>query len=243
MQNGKKYFKVVPIQPDPSYIFSNYIRIDSATANVYYYNTFANYEGIIDTLAAQPGDSYSVVFSAGNPASPHQFSVVCLQIDTVNLFNTLTDVKKFYIPIVDNKRWYNYAKGIGNIYNKVSIVWIIGYDLIYDLVYAKINGKEYGTFVGVKGNDMIPGSYSLSQNYPNPFNPITKIRYSLPAAGFVSLKVYDLVGQEIHMLVNEEKPAGSFEVSFDGKNLASGVYFYKLSSGSFTQTKKFILMR
>jgi hypothetical protein len=89
--------------------------------------------------------------------------------------------------------------------------------------------------------------FVLSQNYPNPFNPSTTIRYSIPIAGNVTLKVFDILGKEIATLVNEEKPAGEYEVEFSatggGRNLPSGIYFYQLQSGSYVETKKMILLR
>ncbi|MBX7046209.1 MAG: T9SS type A sorting domain-containing protein [Ignavibacteria bacterium] len=88
-----------------------------------------------------------------------------------------------------------------------------------------------------------PNKFLLEQNYPNPFNPNTIINYQLAASGFVSLKVYDITGKEIAVLVNEAKQAGYYSVSFDGKNLSSGVYFYKLTAGSFTTEKKMVLVK
>jgi photosystem II stability/assembly factor-like uncharacterized protein len=89
----------------------------------------------------------------------------------------------------------------------------------------------------------LPEQFALEQNYPNPFNPSTTIRYSIPTSEFVTLKVYDVLGNEVATLVNEEKPAGSYEVNFNAAELSSGIYFYTLQSGSFTQTKKLILMK
>jgi hypothetical protein len=90
--------------------------------------------------------------------------------------------------------------------------------------------------------------FSLEQNYPNPFNPITKIKYTIPSVGtslmkFVQLKVYDVLGNEVATLVNEEKPAGSYEVEFDASGLSSGIYFYKLQAGSFIDTRKMLLLK
>ena len=96
----------------------------------------------------------------------------------------------------------------------------------------------------------VPENFSLSQNYPNPFNPTTKIRYSIPEAPLslgegqgVRLVIFDVLGKEITTLVDEFKPAGSYEVKFNASGLSSGVYFYQLVSGSFVQTKKMILLR
>jgi len=86
-------------------------------------------------------------------------------------------------------------------------------------------------------------SYSLSNNYPNPFNPSTKIKYSIPNESKVIIKVYDVLGKEIETLVSEEKPAGTYEVTWYAENLPSGVYFYQLKAGSFVETKKMILLK
>jgi hypothetical protein len=85
--------------------------------------------------------------------------------------------------------------------------------------------------------------FSLSQNYPNPFNPTTSLQYTIGSRQFVTLKVYDLLGREIATLVNEEKPAGEYEVEFDGSALTSGIYFYQLKAGEFTETRKMILLK
>ena len=89
----------------------------------------------------------------------------------------------------------------------------------------------------------IPNEYNLSQNYPNPFNPVTKINFDIPKNGFVSLKVYDIVGKEIKTLVSEVKNPGSYSVDFNGANFASGTYFYRLESNGFVSTKKMILVK
>jgi hypothetical protein len=97
----------------------------------------------------------------------------------------------------------------------------------------------------------VPDRFALYQNYPNPFNPSTKIQYSIPAStsrSLVTLKVYNLLGNEIATLVNEEKPAGTYEVEFsaasiNGAELPSGIYFYRLTAGSFVQTMKMILLK
>ncbi|MGE5399302.1 MAG: choice-of-anchor Q domain-containing protein [Ignavibacteriales bacterium] len=93
------------------------------------------------------------------------------------------------------------------------------------------------------GNSTAPDQFQLNQNYPNPFNPSTSIKYSLPQAAFVSLKVYDILGKEVATLVNEQKAPGSYEVSFQGGSLASGIYIYQLKAGTFEQVRKMILSK
>jgi hypothetical protein len=100
-----------------------------------------------------------------------------------------------------------------------------------------------GTITFVEEYNKPPYSFNLDQNYPNPFNPTTSIRFSLPSERFISLTVYDVLGSEIAILVNEDKPAGDYEVEFDGNGLSSGIYFYQLKAGNFIQTKKMILLR
>jgi len=93
----------------------------------------------------------------------------------------------------------------------------------------------------IKG--LLPSEFSLDQNYPNPFNPTTIINYSLPKSAFVKLIVYDVLGRVIKTLVDEEKSAGNYSVQFNGSNLSSGVYFYRLTAGNFISTKKLVLLK
>jgi len=83
----------------------------------------------------------------------------------------------------------------------------------------------------------------LHQNYPNPFNPVSIIRYDIPTSSFVRISVYDILGEEIRSLVSEEKNPGTYEVTFDAKNLPSGIYFYTIRAGEFSQSRKMILMK
>ena len=85
--------------------------------------------------------------------------------------------------------------------------------------------------------------FSLSQNYPNPFNPSTKLSYSITQSGLVILKVYDVLGTEVETLVNEEKPIGTYELTWNAANLPSGIYFYQLRAGEYTAVKKMLLVK
>jgi hypothetical protein len=89
----------------------------------------------------------------------------------------------------------------------------------------------------------LPRAYSLSQNYPNPFNPSTVIKYQILEDGIVTMKIYDILGNEIKNIVNEHKPAGNYEVSFDASDLASGVYIYRINVNDFNSLKKMILVK
>jgi hypothetical protein len=83
----------------------------------------------------------------------------------------------------------------------------------------------------------------LAQNYPNPFNPATSIKFSLPKQSHVKLVIYDVLGKEIATLVNDELKAGVYNKTFDGSNFASGVYFYRIDAGDFTDVKKMVLVK
>jgi hypothetical protein len=108
-----------------------------------------------------------------------------------------------------------------------------------------IGAYEYQNGMGIKNNspDSNIKKYFLFQNHPNPFNPNTITKYQIPELSFVILKVFDLMGNEIATLVEEEKPVGKYEVNWYAENLASGVYFYQLVAGDFKQTKKMLLLR
>ncbi len=89
---------------------------------------------------------------------------------------------------------------------------------------------------------VLPTDFRLEQNYPNPFNPSTNISFSIPSKGFVTLKIYDLLGRQVATIVSEQMPAGSHTRRWDATDVPSGVYFYRLRVGSLTQTKKMVLI-
>lgn len=113
------------------------------------------------------------------------------------------------------------------------------------LYAARLDGLWYKPFVptSVDKPETVPASIRLDQNYPNPFNPSTNIGFMVQGSGFVSLKVFDLLGREVVTLVNDERPAGSHTVSFNASGLASGVYYYRLASNSAVRTRQMIFMK
>ncbi len=98
---------------------------------------------------------------------------------------------------------------------------------------------EYSEIVEIEVQ--MPEQFSLVQNFPNPFNPSTVIRFSIPQQDHVTLRVFDVLGKEVAKIIDEQKPAGSYEISFDGSEFSSGVYFYQLLSGKYSSVKKMIL--
>jgi hypothetical protein len=99
------------------------------------------------------------------------------------------------------------------------------------------------TAVSVEANEDLPTTFALGQNYPNPFNPKTVVSYQLPVVSNVRLEVYDLLGREVALLVNERQAAGSYNVTFDAGRLASGTYLYRITAGQFVQTRKMVLLK
>ncbi len=107
-----------------------------------------------------------------------------------------------------------------------------------DLSVEKIDGVT-----GITDVNETPKTYQLLQNYPNPFNPSTIISYQLPKQGFVSLNIYNILGQKVAQIVNEVQNAGSYQANFDASNLPSGLYIYQIKAGSFVQSKKMMLLK
>ncbi len=142
---------------------------------------------------------------------------------------------------------------------EIIVAYVIGQgtDALNSITEARYNsiqsqGLHYFNFdpdglpiVGMEevDQDYIPTNYTLSQNYPNPFNPSTKIRYSIPHTAKVVIKVFDVLGNEIETLINEEKQAGTYELTWYAEGLPSGVYFYQLQTNDFIKTKKMVLMK
>jgi hypothetical protein len=115
-----------------------------------------------------------------------------------------------------------------------------------DIIKALVDTNDInntGTGVGMLDLYSNPAKYSLIQNYPNPFNPSTTISFSLPSKSIVSLKVFDLTGKEIAIIVSQELSAGTYSRQWNAANMSSGIYFYQLQAGTYTETKKLVLLR
>lgn len=128
---------------------------------------------------------------------------------------------------------------------------ITAYNGVVRPIWIRLDGTSLSVMTAIIGLPtgvqepitVLPSEYKLSQNDPNPFNPVTNIKYQIPKDAFVSIKVYNMVGQEVAVLVNEFKRAGEYSYDFSGANLTTGVYFYRMISGDFSQTKKMMLIK
>ena len=123
----------------------------------------------------------------------------------------------------------------------------LGFDFLHGIndsgTYFLIDSFEDTTIVGIEDESGLPSDFRLFQNYPNPFNPQTSIRYTVLSSTYVNLIVYDILGREVTTLVNEEKYSGMYEVVFDASHLSSGIYFCRLTTGKYTETKKMVLQK
>ncbi|MFA5010858.1 MAG: T9SS type A sorting domain-containing protein [Ignavibacteria bacterium] len=147
-----------------------------------------------------------------------------------------------YVSSNDGASWFQKNEGL-NGQNIISLA-ISGNTIFAGTESNGILKRPLSEVVGIQNiSNEIPSSYSLGQNYPNPFNPITVIGFQLPVVSDVSLKVYDIRGKEIQTLVNERLQPGTFEVTFNGLGLNSGVYFYKLFTNNYSKTKRMILIK
>jgi hypothetical protein len=229
--------------PFDGYISKTYERIDSTTVCVYRYTDdplFTDKEFLVDSLLADSGDYFGGSYT-GFTSNQGVFSTLCLDIYEDSVLNYPTEVRELEdesgIPATN----LLFAKGLGFI-NASSCEFSCGSTV---LRYASIDSIEYGTQITAVDNESLDKleCYILYQNFPNPFNPSTNIDYVLPHPGYVTIKVYDVLGNEVATLVNEEKPAGYYEVDFDGRSFASGIYFYVLRSGNFIESRKMLLLK
>lgn len=202
---------------------------------VYSYSTINQEERLEYDFTLQPGDTVLFI-----PGENDTLLVTLINIRYENIFGL--DRKQWLflfdvIPYYDDEVIVTITDSIG-----LTSTWNIFET--HELVGAIINGKTYGTIVSIEDHkNKLIKSFYLSQNYPNPFNPITRIKYDLPDKSDVEIKVYDILGEQVRTLVNEQQEAGRYEVKFDASNLASGVYLYRINAGSYIDTKKMVLMK
>ena len=233
MSNGKKYFNM-----KDDYYNHNYYRQQGDSVFIFYpslpikeyliFDFSANVGDTITEFQDSEYDKLRIILtnkSKGNPFFP--------------FFSQNTTNYTFYI---DHTSEIDDGEAI-------TITDSLGITSKYNSWYSEllsgaiINNIQYGNITDVKIPTEIPSNFYLAQNYPNPFNPTTTIKFSIPRSSFVSIKVYDILGRAIESIVNEEKSPGIYTVKFDGSTLTSGIYFYQLKAGNYTETKKFILIK
>ena len=186
------------------------------------------------------------------PVELASFTALVSENDVTLSWITSTELNNsgFYIERRDSEYIWNdigFVEGHGTT-TEIHSYTFIDNDLASGIYNYRIKQVDFdGSFEYYELNQEIDivalNTYTLSQNFPNPFNPETKIKFNLPSSAEIIIKVYDIRGKEIKTLINEYKQAGTYEVEFNASNLPSGVYFYKMISGSYSETKKMILLR
>jgi len=214
-------FAKFPIEYNPpSSSFSQWISVYDTTYNLYWQVISTDfYQTIVDVWI----DGYGTLKLPG-------YDLECLRM------------KRDYSWFQFKEFMYITREGVmlvvGNVPSSAPNTGLVNGD--YHILLAE-------SFVSVEDQNQMPMDFKLYQNYPNPFNPVTSIQYAISSRQFITLKVYDVLGNEIATLVNEEKTAGEYEVEFNSvsgiRDLVSGIYFYQLRSGEFIQTKKMMLLK
>lgn len=231
MPNGKQYWIL-----DPFDMFGKYIRSDSAA--IYYWQHFGadtawsekKVFDMRDTIGTRDTINFAkfMFATAGNTFSDTLFFRVT-RVKTYGLggliFGSIAIADRFgYVR-------YEYDADLGSTYDT------------WDLIGCIIADTLYGEMTRVPSLVEPPEQIELLQNYPNPFNPVTNISLSIPQRSFVSVKVYDLLGREVSVIVSQELSAGNYTRQWNAGGFPSGVYFYRLQAGSFVETKKLLLLK
>jgi len=224
MPNGKRYFVF-----ESSYLSTSYRRVDSVKMNIYQYSTSTGTECMYDSLKAVINSTFSGCSSLSTVVS----------FSTINIFGTNRLVRVTRpVPCPGCGRTLVEAIGFYEDYlcltsgNRTTLNGCI------------INGVQYGQILNINLiNTAIPQKFELLQNYPNPFNPVTYFGFRIAEFGLVKLTIYDALGKEIHVLVNQQLQPGIYEADWNASAFSSGIYFYTIMCGDFTETRKMLVIK
>ena len=201
------------------------------------------------------------MFMAGGPAEAGGYNVAgrfgeMVLVDTFSFqhplsMNELTQAFSLPFPTTQDTIYWEFGYKALDAINEWDTIYSCGLSLVWDSIPDFYDRWNFGPKFPVKiltvtSNDENinqPDEFVLYQNYPNPFNPTTKIQFSIPKSEFVTLKVFDLLGKEISVLINEDMHAGNHSFIFDASKLSSGVYFYTIKAGEFNSTKKLLFQK
>jgi hypothetical protein len=201
------------------------------------------------------------MFMAGGPAEAGGYNVAgrfgeMVLVDTFShqhpmAMNELTQAFSLPFPTIQDTIYWEFGYKALETSPEWDTIYSCGLSLVWDSIPDPFDRWNFGPkfpvkILSVTNSEEInlqPEEFVLNQNYPNPFNPTTRIGYRISDIGFVILKIYDTLGNEVAELVNEEKSPGEYEVRFDASNLTSGIYFYTLKSNGSSITKKMLLLK
>ncbi len=248
-EDYKQFARLSSNSNDNGSIISVFRQKTGATWKIKYFRTtnYGDFNSVYESilLGSAVSDSYQPDIVGVRNASKHYFAwrINGSSIDSLR-----------YIGVLSNGNW---PQDVAMMNSQTSLSGVqgpkAGFRYVNDdscfVIYSPFGPKDvwaaYGcpTPTDVSNEEILPAEYLLSQNYPNPFNPSTQISFQIPTAGFTTLNVYGLLGNKIISLINKDLQAGNYDVNFDASNLPSGIYFYRLNSGSFVQTKKMLLLK
>jgi hypothetical protein len=240
--------------------WDQFVRVDSGQGNIRVYVTSGSCPWLIneisrDSLSAQLGDS-SVMNCQANYTSPYYRCVSDTSHDTTcGLYKPAKGFAFSNYHEYGGYKWFVQDIGLTRAFSQAELQsnWI---NLRGFIINGFVCGDTTLTGINIISSE-VPDKFILYQNYPDPFNPVTKIRFDNPPSprspresgergdrgGFIQLVVYDVLGREITTLVNEELQPGTYEVEWDGTNFPSGIYYYRLTAGDYSQTKKMVLIK
>jgi Secretion system C-terminal sorting domain len=243
------------IDPMENYIWQDEIVGDTTLPNGFKYSIFSGIS--IGTNLLRQENSKVFAYDIAYSTEYLLFDFNAKSNDTISIFHnkTRTIVLRSVIDTLLKKQW-NFVEYWGDsVYSYIFYNWTI-VDSIgltnltiepgtqYYLTGAKINGNIIGTITNIsEQNNIIPDKVMLMQNYPNPFNPSTTIKFILPHADNVELKVYNLLGEEIITLTNMYYSAGEHQIKWNASNISSSIYFYKIKTSHYSETKKLLLLK
>ncbi len=226
-----------------------WVRTDTVTGSLYKYDTTfcsrENHERLVDSLGAFINDTVRTCYNFQSA------NFICQGIYPDTLFGYISLRKNFSYQDQfggggsSATEYFKHNIGLIYYYSSFSTATFQSVS-IYSLRGCIVNGVPIGDTSTVLINsisNLIPENFLLSQNYPNPFNPITVIKFEIPSSSNVKLSVFNSLGKEIEILVNEKLQSGSYEITFDGSNYPSGIYFYKLEGDGFIETKRMVLVK
>ncbi|NNG27142.1 MAG: T9SS type A sorting domain-containing protein [Ignavibacteriaceae bacterium] len=205
---------------------------------------------------------YYTMYLTGGPAEAGGYNVAGRfgQMELVDTFsyqnplalNELTQAFSLPFPTLMDTIYWNFGYTASDSSAEWDTIYSCAISLVWDSIPDPLDRWNFGPKFPVKILDPITNasveneslnSYKLFQNYPNPFNPTTTIKYEIPELSFITIKIYDMLGNKVATLVNEDKLAGSYEVNLNSEGLTSGVYFYQFEAGKFIESKKMLLLK
>lgn len=237
LSNGKSYSRLHSSRPN---VMDIYERLDSSDMTVYRaaYGGVAEYA--IDSLRSDPGDII------GTSRYGEVFGTMFDGIAGDTILGVPTTTRNSNILVIPDFPLYKLARGFGLCYFSI-LVEDSNYPSYYRyeeiLQYAKIDGNEFGTLLGVNEGPYQPKAHRLAQNYPNPFNPATTIAFDLPSAGHTRLSIVDILGREVAVLVDDVLSPGMHRRTWDASGRPSGIYLFRLASGGRVEIGKMTLAR